>query len=76
MNGYRAASTNQIAANGVLFAHWADAVLGLWGKGTDWITNPFSRDTEGVIRVTGNSYLDVALRHAQSFCWSADAGNQ
>ena len=76
VNGYRAAATNQILNNGVVFGHFKDLVFGLWGAGTDWIVNPYSRDTEGKIRVTGNSYVDVALRHAQSFCWSADPGNQ
>jgi HK97 family phage major capsid protein len=76
VNGYRAAATGQILNDGVLFAHFADLVFGVWGAGTDWIVNPYSRDTEGKIRVTGNSYVDVALRHAESFCWSADPGNQ
>jgi len=76
VNGYRAVSTNQILNNSVVFGHWADLVFALWGSGTDWILNPYSLDTQGKIRLTGNSYVDVAVRHAQSFCWSADAGNQ
>ena len=76
VNGYRATASNQIRNNGVVFGHWADLVFGCWGSGVDWIVNPYSRDTEGKIRITGNSYVDVALRHAQSFAWSADSGAQ
>jgi hypothetical protein len=76
VTGYRAVATNQILNNGVAFGHWADSVLAFWGPGTDWVINPYSLDTQGEIRITGNSYLDHAVRHAQSFCWSADSGNQ
>jgi HK97 family phage major capsid protein len=76
VNGYRAVASNQILNNGVVFGHFRDLIFGLWGAGTDWIVNPYSLDTQGKIRVTGNSYLDVAIRHAQSFTWSADPGNQ
>jgi hypothetical protein len=33
-------------------------------------------DTQGEVRVTCNTYGDVAVRHAQSFAVSADRGNQ
>ena len=38
--------------------------------------NPYSRDTDGMIRITANCYSDVAVRHAASFCVSADSGAQ
>jgi len=76
VNGYRAISSNQILNNAVVFGHFADLVFGCWGAGADFIVNPYSRDTEGKVRITGNTYVDVALRHAQSFCWSADSGAQ
>lgn len=76
VNGYRAVVTNQILNNGVAFGHWADAIgPALWG-GYDVVVNPYSRDTDGVVRVTVNTWGDCAARHAASFCWSADAGNQ
>ena len=74
--GYRAIASNQILNNAAVFGHWSDSVLALWGTGTDWVVNAYSLDTQGKVRVTGNSYLDHAVRHAQSFCWSADNGNQ
>ncbi|HEV2350809.1 MAG TPA: phage major capsid protein [Terriglobia bacterium] len=76
VNGYRAAATNQILNNAVAFGNWEDCIgPALWG-GYDVVVNPYSRDTDGVVRVTVNTFGDVAVRHAPSFCWSMDAGNQ
>jgi HK97 family phage major capsid protein len=76
VNGYRAAATNQILNNAVAFGNWEDCIgPAMWG-GYDFIVNPYTLDTQGEVRVTCNTYGDVATRHAQSFCWSADAGNQ
>ena len=75
VNGYRALASNQIPNNQVLFGNWSEVVHGLYG-GYDVIVNPYSRDTDAAVRITINSFGDVALRHAASFCASADAGNQ
>ena len=74
VNSYRAASTNQISGDAVVFGHWADAVLALFGTGVDLLVNPYSMDLEGKVRITLNSFIDVAVRHAASFVWSADSG--
>lgn len=75
INGYRAACTNQILNDAVAFGHWADAIHALWG-GFDVVVNPYSFDTNAEVQITINTFSDVAARHAASFCWSADAGNQ
>ena len=75
VNGYHALASNQILNNGVLFGNWSEIIHGLYG-GYDIIVNPYSRDTDAAVRITVNSFGDVVLRHAASFCVSADAGNQ
>lgn len=76
VNGYRAAATNQILNNQVFFGNWEDCIgPAMWG-GYDFIVNPYTLDTQGEVRVTCNTYGDVAVRHAQSFAVSADRGNQ
>lgn len=75
MNGYRAIDSNQILNNGMIFANWNDMILGMWG-GIDTIVNPYSQDTDAVVRITMNSFGDYVLRHPQSFCVSSDAANQ
>jgi hypothetical protein len=75
VNSYRAAATNQISNNLVAFGNWEDVIHALWG-GYDVVVNPFARDTDAVVRITVNTFGDVAVRHAASFAWSTDAGNQ
>lgn len=75
INSYRAAATNQIANNLVAFGNFEDAIHALWG-GYDVVVNPFSRDVDAVVRITINSFGDVAVRHAASFAWSDDSGAQ
>lgn len=75
VNGYRAIASKQMPNNLVLFGNWSEVIHGLYG-GYDVIVNPYSRDTDAAVRITINTFGDVALRHAASFCASADAGNQ
>ena len=75
VNGYRAIASNQIPNNAVVFGNWSEVIQGLYG-GYDVIVNPYSRDTDAAVRITINTFGDVALRHPASFCVSADAGNQ
>ena len=76
VNNYLSTATNQILNNAVVFGQWRDLVLGIFGPGPDILVNPYSRDTDACVRITSNLFVDVAVRHAPSFCWSADAGNQ
>lgn len=75
VNGYRAAATNQILANLLFFGNWEDCIHALWG-GMDVIVDPFTQATDATIRVTVNTFGDVAVRHAASFAVSSDAANQ
>ena len=73
VNGYRAAATNQVLNNLVFFGNWEDVIHALWG-GYDVIVDPFTRATSGTNRITVNTFGDVAVRHAASFCVSGDSG--
>lgn len=75
VNSYRAAATNQILNNLVFFGNWEDTIHALWG-GYDIIVDPFTQATDGTNRVTVNTFGDVAVRHAASYCVSSDSGAQ
>lgn len=75
INGYPAVDSQQVPNNLVVFGSWSEVILGLWG-GYDVVINPYSGDTQALVRITMNTWGDVAVRHPQSFCVSADAGNQ
>ncbi len=59
----------------MVFGNFGDAILGMYG-GYDVIVNPYSRDIDAAVRITVNTFGDVAVRHAASFCASSDAANQ
>lgn len=75
VNGYRAACTNQISSDYVAFGNWEEAILGLFG-GLDVVVDPYTSATSATVNIVVNSFIDVAVRHAASFAWSTDAGNQ
>lgn len=75
INGYRAIDSNQILNNIMMFGNWNDLIQGMFG-GIDTVVNPYSQDTDAVVRITMNTFVDYVIRHPQSFCISSDAANQ
>lgn len=75
VNGYPAVATNQVLNSKCLFGNFEDAILAMWG-GFDVVVNPYTLDTAAEVRITVNTFIDVAIRHAQSFCLSTDSANQ
>lgn len=80
--GYNAATSTQVPSNltkgtgtnlhAILFANWSELIVASW-LGLDVIVNPYSRDTEGLIRTTVNSFWDINVRHKESFAAIVDA---
>lgn len=75
INGYRAACSNQVSGALAAFGNWEDAVEGMWG-GFDVVVDPLSVAEQALVRIIVNTFIDVAIRHAASFCWSTDSAAQ
>jgi hypothetical protein len=77
INGYRAASTAQLAAasDRVIFGNWNDLIIGMFG-GFDVVVDPYSLSLNGQIRVVTQVLYDIGVRHVKSFCVSTDSGAQ
>lgn len=75
VNNYRAMATNQMPNNQILFGVWSECIHALWG-GYDVVVNPYSLDTQAEVRITVNTWGDVAVRHPQCFCVSSDSAAQ
>lgn len=66
LNGYPVLVTNSCPTNAgsgtdgnlIVFANWADLVIGQWG-GYDITVDPFSRANYGQVRIVINSYFDA-----------------
>ena len=67
MNGYRAIVSNQVAAGDAYFGNFADLLIGMWG-GLDILVDPYTASTTGTVRIVAMQSVDVAVRHAVSFC--------
>lgn len=83
INGYKVVVSNQVpstltkgtsagTAHAIIFGNWADLVLASWG-GIEFLINPYSRDTEGLIRINAWTFYDVLVRRPQSFAAMVDA---
>ena len=78
--GYRAEVSNQIAGNlthgtattiatAVFFGNWNDLLIAQFSGGaTDLVVDPFSRAENGVVRVIARKWVDIGVRHPESFC--------
>ena len=77
LNGYGARVTNAVPSTNVkgnsgavcsslIFGDWSDLMIGQWG-GLVITANPYALDLSGQVRVTMNSYYDIAVRNATSF---------
>lgn len=75
VNGYRSAASNNVLNDLVFFCNWDDIILGMFG-GFELIADPYTQATDGTIRVTVNTFVDVAVRRAASCIVSSDSGAQ
>ena len=57
----------------IIFGNFSDLIIGSWAPGIELLVNPYSKDKEGVIRIVGFSFVDVGIRHPESFCRVVDA---
>lgn len=74
MNGYKVLRTNAVATNattgenptaasawGILFANWAEMLIGQWGA-IDMMVDPYTKADEAMVRIIINSYWDAGMR--------------
>ena len=71
INGYRAIVSNQCTAGNMYFGNFADLLVGFFG-GLDLVVDPYTASTTGTVRVVALQSMDVAVRHAVSFCLGND----
>lgn len=81
LEGYRTAVSTNVPSNltkgigtnlhAMIFGVWSQLMIGQWG-GLDIVINPYSRDTEGLIRITLATFYDLGVRHPESFAAIVD----
>lgn len=75
VNGYRAAVSNQVPSDKVVFGNFADMFIADWA-GLDIVVDPYTLAANSEVRIVLNMWADIGLRHAASFAASTDSGAQ
>ena len=80
--GYNAAVSTNVPSNltkgsgtdlhSILYGNWASLLIGQWG-GLDVLINPFTKDSQGLIRINMSTYYDIGVDHEESFSAVVDA---
>jgi len=78
INGYGVSRSNQVPSNlgaganqsAVLFGNWSDLLIGEWGV-LDLTVDPFTAGV-GNVKVSALQFVDVAVRHPESFAAITD----
>jgi HK97 family phage major capsid protein len=71
MNGYNTIVSNQVTSGDFYFGNFSDLLIGMYG-GLDIQVDPYALSTSGGVRIIALQTVDVAVRHAVSFCVSND----
>jgi len=71
MNGYNVVRSNQVTSGDFYFGNFADLLIGMYGS-LDLTVDPYALSTSGGVRIVALQTVDVAVRHAVSFCKSSD----
>lgn len=71
VNGYPATVSNQLIDGDVIFGNWADMLMGFW-SGLDLNVDTAALAKSGGLRLIVLQDVDVAVRHAESFCLGND----
>ena len=69
MAGYNVFESNQIGASTLLFGDFGMVVVGQWG-GIELIINPYTNAKKGLVEITAQAMLDVAVLDEKAFCKS------
>lgn len=81
LNEYKVGITNLVPSNltkgagsslsAMIFGNFNDLLVGQWG-GLEFLINPYSRDTEGLIRLNCWTFFDLVVRRVESFAVCKD----
>lgn len=83
LNEYKAVVSTQVPStltkgtssgvcHAIIFGNWAELILAQWG-GLDITVDPYSRSKEALVELVVHSWVDVGVRHEQSFAAMKDA---
>jgi len=66
-NGYNVSISNQLTANRIIMGNFNDVLIGMWGV-LDIMPDTAAKAAAGGLVLRAFQDVDIAVRHAQSFC--------
>jgi HK97 family phage major capsid protein len=69
-NGYQVVTSSQLTANRIIFGNFSDVIVGMWGV-LDIAPDAAAKAASGGLVLRVFQDVDVAVRHAESFCINA-----
>ena len=66
-NGYPLSVSNQLTAKRIIFGNFADVLIGMWGV-LDLMPDTAAKAASGGLVLRAFQDIDIAVRHAESFC--------
>ena len=66
IDGVTTLVTSNITDSKVVYADWSNLVVGQWGS-VDLIVDPYSKATEGQVRLVINAYFDAVVLRPEAF---------
>lgn len=73
--GYNAATSTNVTGDKLLFGNWSDLIIADWGQ-LEVLVDFYTLSLTGEIRLVAHQFMDVGLRHPESFCISTDSAAQ
>ena len=71
VNGYNYIKSNQGTDGNLYFGNWSDLLIGMWG-GLDLMVDDAALALSGGRRLIVFQTVDMAVRHAESFCYNSN----
>jgi len=65
-NGHNVIVSNAVASGVIYFGNFSDLLIGMFG-GLDLLVDPYTNSANSVTRLRATQFLDVGIRHGQSF---------
>lgn len=67
VNGYRAVTSTNVPAATMIFGDWSQMMMGLWGPGIEFATNPYADFKAGITGARAFVTTDIGIRNAGAF---------
>ena len=67
IEGRKVYVSSNVVKKGVVVGDFRDMVIANWGNAIDLVVDPYTKASEGMVRLVVNSYWDAKPRRSEAF---------